>query len=116
MDTHRLGSALWFGPKNQPLRGWLHKPTNDDALTSRRIVIVPGFGYEELTSGWGLRALAENLAEAGHTVLRYDHRGHGRSPVLPGPFGVDALADDAAELIRTQADAPVHFVGLSMAE
>ena len=79
MDTHRLGSALWFGPKNQPLRGWLHKPTNDDALTSRRIVIVPGFGYEELTSGWGLRTLAENLAEAGHTVLRYDHPGTGDS-------------------------------------
>ena len=79
METQRLGSPLWFGPADQPLRGWLHKPISDNTLTSRRIVIVPGFGYEELTSGWGLRALAEELAQAGHTVLRYDHPGTGDS-------------------------------------
>lgn len=50
-----------------------------------------------------------------YTVLRYDHRGHGRSPATDGAFTIDDLADDAAELIRTQAaGGPVHFVGLSM--
>lgn len=49
------------------------------------------------------------------TVLRYDHRGHGRSPAGAAPFGMDELADDAATLIREQAGGqPVHFVGLSM--
>lgn len=49
-----------------------------------------------------------------YTVLRYDHRGHGQSPVLPGPYDINALADDAAKLITQEAAEPVHFVGLSM--
>ena len=50
-----------------------------------------------------------------YTVLSYDHRGHGRSPDLGTDYGIDALAEDAATLIRSQAGAePVHFVGLSM--
>jgi len=48
------------------------------------------------------------------TVLRYDHRGHGRSPALAGPFSMDDLADDAAQFIAQNASGPVHFVGLSM--
>jgi 3-oxoadipate enol-lactonase len=50
----------------------------------------------------------------GFSVLRYDHRGHGRSEVVPGPFGIEDLADDAAELVRRETDGEVHFVGLSM--
>ena len=49
-----------------------------------------------------------------YTVLRYDARGHGRSPALTSPFSMDDLADDAAALIRQQVQGPVHFVGLSM--
>ncbi len=47
-----------------------------------------------------------------YTVLRYDHRGHGRSERLPGPFTMAAFADDAASLIQEHADGPVSFVGL----
>ena len=58
--------------------------------------------------------VAEVLARA-HTVLRYDHRNHGGSEVVPGPLTMQALADDAAALIEREADGePVHFVGLSM--
>ena len=49
-----------------------------------------------------------------YTVLRYDHRGHGRSAGSSEAYTMDDLADDAAELIRTQSAGPVHFVGLSM--
>lgn len=49
-----------------------------------------------------------------YTVLRYDHRGHGRSAAAAGAYTIDDLADDAAELIRAQATDPVHFVGLSL--
>lgn len=49
-----------------------------------------------------------------YTVLRYDHRGHGQSELVPGPYSVHALADDAAALIRRELGRPVHFVGLSM--
>ncbi|MBO9513413.1 MAG: alpha/beta fold hydrolase [Variovorax sp.] len=58
--------------------------------------------------------VAEQLARA-HTVLRYDHRNHGRSEVVAGPFTLQTLADDAAALIAREAGGePVHFVGLSM--
>lgn len=50
-----------------------------------------------------------------YTVLRYDHRGHGRSPAGDGAYDIHTLADDAAALIRAQAAGQaVHFVGLSM--
>jgi 3-oxoadipate enol-lactonase len=49
-----------------------------------------------------------------YTVLRHDHRGHGRSEAVPGPYGIEMLADDVAGLIGTHGTGPVHFVGLSM--
>ncbi len=49
-----------------------------------------------------------------YSVLRYDHRGHGRSQAPPGPYTIELLAEDAAGLISAQAAEPVHFVGLSM--
>ncbi|XAH22209.1 alpha/beta fold hydrolase [Xylophilus sp. GW821-FHT01B05] len=48
------------------------------------------------------------------TVLRYDHRNHGRSPLVPGAFSIEDLADDAAALIRAEAAGPVFFAGVSM--
>lgn len=50
-----------------------------------------------------------------HATLAYDHRGHGLSPGH-GPAGgsMDELVEDAATLIREQAEGPVVFVGLSM--
>jgi 3-oxoadipate enol-lactonase len=47
-------------------------------------------------------------------VVGHDHRGHGLSDVPEGPWTVEALADDAAALIRELACGPVVFVGLSM--
>jgi 3-oxoadipate enol-lactonase len=57
--------------------------------------------------------VAEGL-KSRYTVLRYDHRGHGKSEAVPGPYTMETLADDAAALITDQVDGPVHFVGLSM--
>lgn len=48
-------------------------------------------------------------------VLRYDHRGHGRSGGADAPFTIEDLADDAARLIEKHCDGgPVDFVGVSM--
>lgn len=47
-------------------------------------------------------------------VLRYDHRGHGRSERVPGPVTMEELAEDAAQLIERECDGAVHFVGLSL--
>ncbi|MDR7129373.1 pimeloyl-ACP methyl ester carboxylesterase [Algoriphagus sp. 4150] len=46
-------------------------------------------------------------------VIAYDHRGQGQSEVV-GPFDMDTLAEDAAELIKELCEGPVHFAGLSM--
>ena len=58
--------------------------------------------------------VAALLARA-HTVVRYDHRNHGASEIVPGDLRIEMLAQDAADLIAREADGePVHFVGLSM--
>ncbi len=51
---------------------------------------------------------------ARYRVVRYDTRGHGRSPVGDTPCRIDDLADDLLALIdRLDVDA-VHLVGLSL--
>jgi 3-oxoadipate enol-lactonase len=48
------------------------------------------------------------------TVVRYDHCGHGGSPLLTQPTSVEALAEDAAALIQQLGRGPVVFAGLSL--
>ena len=47
-------------------------------------------------------------------VVRYDTRGHGRSPVPAGPYSIDDLTDDLVALLDRLALARVHLVGLSL--
>ena len=58
-------------------------------------------------------AVAAELKQS-FCVLRFDQRGHGKSEVPPAPYSMEALADDVAELIASQAGGAAHFVGLSM--
>jgi 3-oxoadipate enol-lactonase/4-carboxymuconolactone decarboxylase len=58
---------------------------------------------------------AQAAAFAGdYRVLRYDHRGHGGSPVPPGPYSVDELAGDVLELLEALRIDRVALVGLSL--
>jgi len=43
-------------------------------------------------------------------LIRYDHRGHGRSPAPPGPYEIADLASDVLELGLGRT----HYVGLSI--
>ncbi|MEU7144886.1 3-oxoadipate enol-lactonase [Nocardia sp. NPDC046473] len=54
------------------------------------------------------------LAAAGYRVVRYDHRGHGRSPVPPGPYSLADLGSDALALLDRLDIRRSHFVGLSL--
>lgn len=47
-------------------------------------------------------------------VVRYDARGHGRSPVPTGPYVLDDLVDDAVALLDRLEVERAHFVGLSL--
>ncbi|PRC52923.1 3-oxoadipate enol-lactonase, partial [Mycobacterium sp. ITM-2017-0098] len=44
-------------------------------------------------------------------VVRYDTRGHGRSPVPDGPYSIDDLADDLVALLDRLAVAKARLVG-----
>lgn len=52
--------------------------------------------------------------EARFRVIRYDTRGHGRSPVPPGPYSIDDLADDLLALLDRFGIPRAHLVGLSL--
>lgn len=54
-------------------------------------------------------ALAERLR-----VVRFDHRGHGRSPVPPGPYEIADLAGDVLALMDRLGVRRAHFCGLSI--
>ena len=56
-----------------------------------------------------LPALAERLR-----VVRYDHRGHGRSPVPPAPYELADLGADAVALLDRLGLERVHWCGLSL--
>jgi 3-oxoadipate enol-lactonase len=47
-------------------------------------------------------------------VIRIDHRGHGGSPVPPGPYRVSELADDVLALLDELGLERVAWCGLSM--
>lgn len=47
-------------------------------------------------------------------VIRFDTRGHGRSPVPPGPYTIDDLAADALALLDRLGVARAHVCGLSL--
>ncbi|NIH87639.1 3-oxoadipate enol-lactonase [Amycolatopsis granulosa] len=54
------------------------------------------------------------LTDNGFRVVRYDTRGHGNSPVPPGPYSIADLGGDVVELLDTLGVASAHFVGLSL--
>jgi 3-oxoadipate enol-lactonase len=47
-------------------------------------------------------------------LIRYDHRGHGRSPVPPGPYRIEDLTGDVLALLDRLGVPRAHFCGLSM--
>jgi 3-oxoadipate enol-lactonase len=47
-------------------------------------------------------------------VVRFDHRGHGRSPVPPGPYTVADLGRDVLALMDHLGIARAHYAGLSL--
>lgn len=82
----------------------------DDAPVT--VVLAHGWTLDART--WGPVAAA--LAGPDARVVRYDHRGHGRSGVVdPATMTLDQLADDLAEVVAAVAPAgPLVLAGHSM--
>lgn len=47
-------------------------------------------------------------------VLRYDQRGHGASPSVPGPFSLEQLGGDVLALLDRLGIDQAHFAGVSL--
>lgn len=56
---------------------------------------------------------AEALAGR-YRVVRWDNRGHGKSDSPPGPYSLEAFAEDACALLDARGIERVHFIGLSV--
>ena len=51
---------------------------------------------------------------ASHRLIRYDTRGHGGSPVTPGPYRMDDLGQDVLALLDALNIDQAYFCGISM--
>lgn len=54
------------------------------------------------------------LVDAGFQVVRYDHRGHGRSPAPAGPYTLAELAGDLLDLLDHLGVREAYVAGLSL--
>jgi 3-oxoadipate enol-lactonase len=74
-------------------------------------VVLLGSSLGTTLSVWDAQvpALAERLR-----VVRFDHRGHGRSPVPPGPYAIADLGADVLALMERLGVRRAHFCGLSI--
>jgi 3-oxoadipate enol-lactonase len=57
--------------------------------------------------------IADALADQ-HRVIRYDHRGHGSSPVPDGDYSLEQVAGDALELMDSLGLDRVDYCGVSL--
>jgi 3-oxoadipate enol-lactonase len=73
------------------------------------LVLGSSLGTDRTMWNAALPRLAERFR-----VVRYDHRGHGTSPVPPGPYELAGLAGDVVELMDALGVQRAHVGGLSL--
>jgi 3-oxoadipate enol-lactonase len=81
----------------------------DGSATSPPLVLSNSLGTTLEMWDPQLPALAERFQ-----VVRYDRRGHGRSPVPPGPYSIAELGGDVLALLDELRLERVSFCGLSI--
>lgn len=106
--------ALWFGPDDDSLFGWVHVP--DGGRVRGAVVLCPALGLEEVCAHRSYRHLAERLEAQGCAVVRFDYHGTGNSAGGPAdPGRVDAWLGSvraAVDLVRGAGARRVVVVGL----
>jgi pimeloyl-ACP methyl ester carboxylesterase len=108
--------ALWFGPEDRPLFGWLHAPEGE--LVRGAVVLCAPLGMEAANAGHTFRSLADRLSEVGFVALRFDYDGTGDSAGrLNDPKRVEAWLGsvrEATDLVRTFGLSRVSVIGMRM--
>ena len=108
--------ALWFGPEDRPLFGWLHLPEGGEARGA--VLLCPTIGIEAVNARYAYMYLADRLADAGLACFRFDYDGTGDSAGQQNdPNRVDAWLNSiqrAMELLRGLGTDRIGVVGLRM--
>jgi 3-oxoadipate enol-lactonase len=73
------------------------------------LLLIMGLGGNRL----GMAPAVPMLSDA-YRCITFDHRGTGESDMPPGPYTIDAMADDVAGLIGELDLGPVNAVGWSL--
>lgn len=73
------------------------------------VVLSHGLGMSMALWDPQMRRLSATLQ-----VVRYDHRGHGQSPLPPGPYTIENLGQDVVRLLDRLNVDRVSFCGLSL--
>jgi 3-oxoadipate enol-lactonase len=83
--------------------------TIDGPSDAPPLVLGPSLGTT--TAMWEpqVEALSQHFR-----VIRYDARGHGASPVPPGPYTIDDFADDLLKLLDRLGIESAHIGGISL--
>ena len=79
------------------------------------VLLIHGFASNARVN-WHDTQWVKTLADAGHRVISYDNRGHGRSGKLyePAAYTADEMADDARRLLDHLDIPAADVVGYSM--
>ncbi|MCU1282082.1 MAG: alpha/beta hydrolase, partial [bacterium] len=110
------GDALYFGPDDRPLFGWLHRTA---ASSSIGLVICNPFGFESVCAHRSLRHLAAAAAAAGIPAIRFDYDGTGdsagddRDPARVAAW-LASIGHAAAELRRQTGVERVVLAGVRL--
>ena len=94
------------GDHPQPVRLHHHEQGPVDGPA---VVLGPSLGTR--LAMWD--RLADELSDR-YRVIRYDTRGHGASPVTPGPYSTDVLTEDVVALADSLGLERFAVVGLSL--
>jgi amino acid adenylation domain-containing protein len=106
---------LFFGNGTGALFGAYHEPDRASA-PARPVLLCSPIGHEYMRSYNIIRQLAEQLAAAGHPVLRFDWFGHGDSMGAPSETLIETWVCNIKiaieELQKLSRQSPVTIVGL----
>jgi pimeloyl-ACP methyl ester carboxylesterase len=83
------------------LHAWHFPAAADAPAAAQRLPIVMLHGWIEVKEFHFRRA--RQLSQQGHTVVLFDHRGHGRSDTAPASFGLREREDLSAVIDAAQA-------------